>query len=259
MDFFDGQTNDDLIRTHIENAITNKYDAILLQPEQSGGPGGPRLERRWTPGWCGDHQHHHQLQAGARSVDANPYEQAAVNARYALKKVPEGRQGRRAPRARPATSTSIERPTAWKKEFFEKRPDVTIVDNQIANWNKDEAMTLMEDWIQANGDDIGMIVAMNDNMVLGALEAYKDSRKKLTLSYGVDGTADAALAINEGRLITTCLQSAYDLGDLSVQMVRDYLTKKKTKPELVIVPNPVYTKDNVEGLLKIHRDRGLIK
>lgn len=42
-------------------------------------------------------------------------------------------------------------------------------------------------------------------------------------------------------------------------MVPDFVTKKKTKPELVIVPNPLYTKENVESLLKIHRDRGLIK
>jgi inositol transport system substrate-binding protein len=257
MDFFDGQNNNDLIRTHMENAITNKYDAILLHPNDPEAQVAPA---------------HEALDAGlvvvavntiinskrVPMVDANPYEQGAVNARYALKTVPKGVKA--VVLLGPAGNRhSIERHDAWKKEFFAKRPDVKILDTQIGNWNKEEGMKLMEDWIQAYGDDIGMIVAMNDNMVLGALEAYKGSSKKLPLAYGVDGTADAALAINEGRLVTTSLQSAYDLGDLSVQMVRDYLTKKKTKPELVIVPNPVYTKENVEGLLKIHRDRGLIK
>ena len=33
---------------------------------------------------------------------------------------------------------------SWQKEFFDKRPDVKIVGEDIANWNKDEAMTLME-------------------------------------------------------------------------------------------------------------------
>lgn len=52
-----------------------------------------------------------------------------------------------------------------------------------------------------------MIVSMNDNMVLGALEAYKGSNKKLPLAFGVDGTADAGLAIKDGTLVSTSLQS----------------------------------------------------
>jgi len=257
MDFFDGQNNNDQIRTHMENAITNKYDAILLHPNDPEAQVAPA---------------HEALDAGlvvvavntivnskrVPMVDANPYEQGAVNARYAAKMVPKNVQA--VVLLGPAGNRhSAERHDAWKKEFFALRPDVKILDTQIGNWNKEEGMKLMEDWIQAYGDKIGMVVSMNDNMVLGALEAYKGSSKKLPLAFGVDGTADAGLAIKEGRLVTTSLQSAYDLGQLSVQMVHDYLTKKKTKPELVIVPNPLYTKDNVDGLLAIHRARGLIK
>ncbi len=257
MDFFDGQNNNDLIRTHMENAITSKYDAILLHPNDPEAQVAPA---------------HEALDAGlvvvavntiinskrVPMVDANPYEQGAVNARYAAKTAPKGLKA--VVLLGPAGNRhSAERHDAWKKEFFAVRPDVKILDTQIGNWNKEEGLKLMEDWIQAYGDDIGMIVSMNDNMVLGALEAYKGSSRKLPLAYGVDGTADAGLAIKEGRLVSTSLQSAYDLGNLSVQMVKDYLTKKKTKPELVIVPNPLYTKENVEELLNIHRARGLIK
>ena len=257
MDFFDGQNNNDLIRTHMENAIVNKYDAILLHPNDPEAQVAPA---------------HEALDAGlvvvavntivnskrVPMVDANPYEQGAVNARYALKTVPQGIKAV-VLLGSAGNRHSIERHEAWQKEFFAKRPDIKILDTQIANWNKEEGMVKMEDWIQAYGKDIGMIVSMNDNMVLGALEAYKGVAGPLPLAYGVDGTAEAALAISEGRLVTTSLQSAYDLGELSVQMVYDYLTKKKVTPELVIVPNPVYTKENVEELLNIHRARGIIK
>lgn len=257
MDFFDGQNDNEKIRTHMENAITNKYDAILLHPNDPEAQVAPA---------------HEALDAGLTvvavntivnsprvpMVDANPYEQGAVNARYAAKIVPKNAKA--VVLLGPAGNRhSLERHESWKKEFFAARPDVKILDTQIGNWNKEEGMKLMEDWIQAYGDDIGMIVSMNDNMVLGALEAYKGSKRKLPLAFGVDGTADAGLAIKDGTLVSTSLQSAYDLAQLSVEMVHDFVTKKKTKPELVIVPNPLYTKENVEGLLKIHRDRGLIK
>jgi len=257
MDFFDGQNKNDLVNAHIENAIVNKYDAILLHPNDPVAHLQP----------C-----HEALDEGLvvvavntivdsdriPMVDANPYEQGAVNARYAVDVIPQNANA--VVLLGPAGNRhSRERHQAWLDEFFAVRPDVTILDTQIGNWNKEEGLKLMEDWIQAYGDDITVIVSMNDNMALGALEAYKGISLELPLAFAVDGTADAAIAIDEGRLTSTSLQSAYDLAEFSVEMVYDFLTGKKTEPELVIVPNPLYTKANVEGLLNIHRARGIIE
>ncbi|MBR7518609.1 substrate-binding domain-containing protein, partial [Mycobacterium tuberculosis] len=68
------------------------------------------------------------------------------------------------------------RRAAWQKEFFDKRKDVKIVGEQIAHWNKEEAMRFMEDWVQAN-PTIDAIVSMNDNMAAGALEVIKNDAK----------------------------------------------------------------------------------
>ena len=257
MDFFDGQNRNEQVNAHIENAIVNKYDAVLLHPNDPVAHLQP----------C-----HEALDAGLvvvavntivdsdriPMVDANPFEQGAVNARYGLDVIPEGANV--VVLLGPAGNRhSAERHRAWQEEFFAKRSDVSILDTQIGNWNKEEGLKLMEDWIQAYGDDIDAIISMNDNMALGALEAYKGTNMELPLAFAVDGTADAALAIDEGRLTSTSLQSAYDLAEFSVEMVHDFLTGAKTEPELVIVPNPIYTKENVEGLLDIHRGRGIIK
>jgi inositol transport system substrate-binding protein len=257
MDFFDGQNKNDLVNDHIENAIVNKYDAVLLHPNDPVAHLQPI---------------HEALDAGmvvvavntvvnsdrVPMVDADPYEQGAVNARYAVDVIP--RNAKVVVLLGPAGNVhSFERHRAWREEFFDKRPDVTILDTQIGNWNKEEGLQFMEDWIQAYGSEIAAIVSMNDNMALGALEAYKGSSLPRPLAFAVDGTADGALAIEEGRLTSTSLQSAYDLAKYSVEMVDDYLTGRKVDPEMVIVPNPLYTIENVEGLLQIHRDRGIIK
>ena len=43
---------------------------------------------------------------------------------------------------------------------------------------------------------------MNDNMAAGALEVVSDYDNML--SYGVDGTAEASLLIQEGKMTANC-------------------------------------------------------
>jgi inositol transport system substrate-binding protein len=147
---------------------------------------------------------------------------------------------------------------SWQKEFFDKRPDVKIVGEQIAHWNKEEAMRYMEDWVQAN-PQIDAIVSMNDNMAAGALEVIKDDpRFKNILAYGVDGTAEAMLLIQSGKMTSTSLQNAYDLAAKNMSVAHDLLTGKIAQIDTDI-DCPLVTKDNVEEFIKIHKKSGAIK
>ncbi len=257
LDVFDGQANDEIENSLIENAITNKYDAIIIQPN-NGEAQRPYAEKVVQAGIiCITTNARIAGVEGASSVDAQPYEQAAVNARYALDKVPQGAKAviLRGPAG---NFHADERLVAWQKEFFEKRPDVTIVGDDYANWNKDEAMALMEDWVTAN-DKIDVIVSMNDNMCAGALEVIKDNPAyKDTLSFGVDGTAEAALLIKEGRMTATCLQNAYELAALILDTSHKLLTGEEKQID-TDVGNPLYTIDNVDELIQIHQKAGALK
>lgn len=257
LDVFDGQANDEIENSLIENAITNKYDAIIIQPN-NGEAQRPYAEKVVQAGIiCITTNARISGIEGASSVDAQPYEQAAVNARYALEHVPQGAKAviLRGPAG---NFHADERLVAWQKEFFEKRPDVTIVGDDYANWNKDEAMALMEDWVTAN-DTIGLIAAMNDNMAAGALEVIKDNPAyKDTLSFGVDGTAEAALLIQEGRMTATCLQNAYELAALLLSTSHKLLTGEETQID-TDVGNPLYTLENVSELIDIHKQAGALK
>ena len=189
---------------------------------------------------------------------AQPYEQAAVNARYALDKVPEGATAviLRGPAG---NFHADERLKAWTAEFFDKRPDVTIVGDDYANWNKDEAMALMEDWVTKVDKPIGLIASMNDNMCAGALEVIKDNPDyKDVLSFGVDGTAEACLLIEEGRMTATCLQNAYELAALLLDTSHKLLTGEETQID-TDVGNPLYTIDNVAELREIHVKAGALQ
>jgi inositol transport system substrate-binding protein len=254
---FDGQASDDTENSLIENAIANKYDAIIIQPN-NGEAQRPYAVKAVKAGIVTITSNASiKGIAGASSVDADPYEQAAVNARLALTQIPAN--------ARvvvlngpPGNFHADARRASWRTEFFEKRPDVRIVGEDIANWNKDEAMNFMETWVQKN-PQIDVIVSMNDNMCAGALEVIKDNPKyKGILSYGVDGTAEACLLIQKGTMTATCLQSAYDLA-AKILDTTDKLLTGTVKQIDTNIDCPLITKTNVQQYIEMHRKAGAIK
>jgi inositol transport system substrate-binding protein len=254
LDVFDGQADDEKENAAIENAITNKYDAIIVQPN-NGEAQRPYVEKIVKAGIIAITTNARIAGIdGASSVDADPYKQAAVNAALALQQVPQN--GKVVVLNGPSGNFHAEeRRKAWQAEFFDKRPDVKIIAEDIANWNKDEAMAFMEDWQTANGQ-IDAIISMNDNMAAGALEVVADPTK--ILSYGVDGTAEASLLIQEGKMTSTCLQSAIDLAALNLKTVHKLLTGEEKQIDTDI-NEVLITKDNAGDFVSMYKERGLIK
>ena len=254
---FDGQASDDTENSLIETAIANKYNAIIIQPN-NGEAQRPYAEKAVKAGIITITTNARiEGIAGASSVDADPYEQAAVNARLAVKQIPQNAKVV-VLNGPPGNFHADARRASWQKEFFDKRADVTIVGEDIANWNKDEAMNFMETWVQKN-PQIDAIISMNDNMCAGALEAIKDnSRYKNILSYGVDGTAEACLLIQDGVMTATCLQSAYDLAAKILDTTNKLLTGRENQIDTNI-ECPLITEDNVQKYIEMHKKAGAIK
>jgi inositol transport system substrate-binding protein len=256
VDLFDGEANDENEIAIIENAITNRYDCIIVQP-QSGEVLRPYVENIVKAGIVAITTNPRiDGIAGASSVDADPYLQAKVNCDLALDLIPQnakvvvllGPSG---------NFHADERREAWQVEFFDKRPDVTIVGEQIANWNRDEAMRYMEDWVQSN-DVIDAVISMNDDMCAGALEVVKDNPQfDNMLAFGVDGTAEACLLIQEGRMTSTCMQNAYELSELLLDTANKLLTGQETEINTDI-GNPLVTKENVDEFIEMLKSAGAL-
>jgi inositol transport system substrate-binding protein len=251
---FDGQSRNELIASHIENAVTNRYDLVLIQPldsEAQVAPAKTAIAAGVKVMTCNNRIN----DPGIPGIDADPIQQAAENAKLAVTQVPKN--ARVVVLLGPAGNMhSLKRREGWQTYFFNVRPDVTIVGEQIANWNKDEAMRFMEDWIQSQ-PRIDAVISMNDNMAVGAIEAVKGSgAKAYPLAYGVDGTPEACLCIKGGSMTSTTLQSAYALATKSMQMAHDLLTGKMRAARMDFITAELITKDNVDEYIQMHRDAG---
>ena len=253
---FDGQADDAKENSAIENAIANGFDAVIVQPN-NGEAQRPYVEQVVAAGLVAITTNSRiEGIEGASSVDADPYNQAKVNAELALEQIPENAKVV-VLKGPSGNFHADERWKAWQTEFFDKRPDVTIVGEDFANWNKDEAMALMEDWTIAHGD-IDAVVSMNDNMAAGALEVVKGNEMyDDMLVYGVDGTAEACLLIEEGKMTATCLQSAIDLAALNLETVHKLLTGEETQIDTDI-EEVLITKDNVAEYVEMYKERNQI-
>ena len=256
LSIFDGEANDEKQNGMIENAITNKFDCIIVQPN-NGEAQRPYVEQVVAAEIIAITTNARiDGIAGASSVDADPYMQAKVNCDLAFTQVPQNAKVV-VLNGPPGNFHADERRRAWQIEFFDKRKDVTIVGEQIAHWNKDEAMNFMEDWVQSQ-PQIDAVISMNDNMCAGALEVVKGNSKFANLfSYGVDGTAEALLLIQDGSMTATCLQNAFELAELVLSSAHKLLTGQE-KEINTDIGNPLIRKDNVEDFVKIFQSAGLL-
>lgn len=126
-----------------------------------------------------------------------------------------------------------------------KYPDIKVLAKDTANWKRDEAVNKMKNWISGFGPQINAVVAENDDMGLGALQALKESGRNDVPIVGIDGIEDGLNAVKSGEFIGTSLQNG--TVELSAGLaVANALAKGEqvdTKPVYVM---PAITKDNVD-------------
>lgn len=113
-------------------------------------------------------------------------------------------------------SAQIERREGILK-VLEESPDITILEEKTANWSRSEAMDLMENWIQNHGDKIDGVLAQNDEMALGALNALKDKKIEIPV-VGIDGIDDAQKAVENDEMVATIFQNAEAQGAKAVDI-----------------------------------------
>lgn len=139
---------------------------------------------------------------------------------------------------------AIER-TQGVKEILATKPDITLVEEATGNWDRAQGEQLVTQWLQG-GKPLKAILANNDEMALGAIDALKKAGKKPGDIYvaGVDGTADALLAINSGYLNLSLLQNARAQGAQALADAKKFVGKEYAElydwvPYELIIPSNI--------------------
>ena len=156
-------------------------------------------------------------------------------------------------------SVSVDRRKGFQEGLLDARPDVTLLDEQSADFNKDDAMNVMDDWLQKY-DNIDGVIAASDGMAIGAIESYKSNNMDFSnvQFYGIDGLADGCLSVQASELTGTVLQDANLMANTTLDELDKILDDSVTEPEIVSIDAMVIDKSNVDDVIKMHQENGLI-
>jgi ribose transport system substrate-binding protein len=137
----------------------------------------------------------------------------------------------------------------------------TIVEGPYAEYIRANAVTAMQDLLQAN-PDVKVVYAHNDDMALGALQVLKENNRNDVLVAGVDGLSEALKIIADGgNYIASALNDPKYLGDVTIQVAREAAAKKEVA-KFVDAGSTLVTSKNVadfphEGLFAEYRPKVL--
>ena len=135
--------------------------------------------------------------------------------------------------------------TRGVKDIVTKNPDIHVVAEQTANFDRSQAINLMSQWLSA-GKQFDAIAANNDEMALGALIAMRQAgvSPKTVLIGGVDATKDALFAMSKGDLAVTVFQDGKGQGKTAVDMAAKLAGGDKTVQSEAWIPYQLVTPDN---------------
>jgi ribose transport system substrate-binding protein len=144
----------------------------------------------------------------------------------------------------PTAKSAIDRTKSFKEEI-KKYSNFKIVADQSSGGLLDQAMTVMDDIIQAQ-PKIDVVMALNDPTAMGAIAALESAnRLKGVLVYGVDGSPDAKKMIKEGgKLTATASQFPSKIGSMGAEAAYKILKGQKV-PQDIKVPVELIDSSNI--------------
>lgn len=234
--------------SHIENFVARNVDAIILNPEDQYGssPAVDIAVREHKPIVVIN-----SIVANLDKADAfagSPDEQAGQLETKEILRLLNGRGNIAIIHGPLGHSAEVQR-TKGIKEVLSAFPDIKIIAEQTANWDRAQALSVMENWLSA-GRKINAVIAENDEMAMGALEAIKGAGLQNQIYViGIDAIPDALKAVKDGRLAGTVFQDAHGQGVTAVDLAYKLVKGEKVK-HLDYIPFQLITKANVDQFLK---------
>ena len=130
-------------------------------------------------------------------------------------------------------------------QVLDSCPQIEIVETDQGLWSRPITLVLVRTLLAAHGDIRGVIAA-NDSMALGALDALAEAGKLAGVSIiGVDGDPAALIEIAAGRMAGTVQRSPYQMGRAAIEAAVNMLQGTPVPAEILLDDMKLVTVENV--------------
>ena len=152
---------------------------------------------------------------------------------------------------------TLVRTNVCTSELMEAGFSLEKLGDEYANWDRDQAGTKMREFIDRYPFQIEMVIANNDDMALGAIDAIEERDYPLDpFVVGINGTEEALEAIRTMKLDGSVYNDAKGQAEMIMEMAYA-LGRGETIPEnveltfdkYVFTPYSIITYDNVQKYL----------
>lgn len=243
VDFFDSANEASTQNDQIETCTASDYDAIVFQQVDAEAPVEVVKAALDKGIYVIVTTGHIEDDGASWYVDADPYQQGQVVVNYAVE---NGfcDDAKVAILSGPIGNFHSDNRVQAFKDAVEAKDGAELVATEVGNWSKDEALTIAQNWLVAY-PDLKVILAANDDMGLGAIEAIEMAGKEGQIKvFAVDGTEAGLEAVTDGRLEATVKQDAKGYAVEAMNILVELLDNGSA--ESMNIDSALVTKDNVE-------------
>lgn len=244
---FDGKSDTETQLNQCENALSQNIDALIFIPfdKEGAAPIIDYCNEAGVPCICANNITVNVDEATAY-VGANDIEAGIMESEYIFELL-EGKGDVAIIEGPFGHSAQIARQEGIK-QTLEKYPDINVVLDDTANWNRDEAMELVENWI-AGGTKFDAIICHNDTMAMGALQACQAEGLDIPI-IGIDAIYDALIAVKDGTLASDVYQDTFGQAEGAFNIAMRYLNGDSFE-KTTYVPFKLITQENVDEFLAL--------
>jgi ribose transport system substrate-binding protein len=218
--------------SQVDDVVVRKPSAVLFTPVDSKAmvPGLEELNRAGIPVVLLSERIGEGDYVGF--IGAADYDIGLETARYLLKSlggrgnivILEGVRG---------AQTSNDRLRGFNDALKEFK-DAKLVASQPANYQRLQALQVMENLIQSHGQIDGVLAA-NDAMAIGAIEALDGANRKAAVT-GINGSKEAIEAIMQGKMLASGDYNGFLQGRIGMAMAMRHLAKQPLPHDVILKP-----------------------
>lgn len=237
--------------SQIQNFIAQKVDAIIVNPVDTSAT--PKMTQLAAAAkiplvYVNRKPEDKVLPAGVAFVGSNEKVSGTLEGEE-LAKCLKGKGNIVIMEGQLSNNAALDR-TADIEEVMAKHPDIKIIQKQTAEWDRNKAIDLMNNWI-TQGGKIDGVASNNDEMAIGAILAMKQAGvdPKSVCIGGIDATADGLAEVANGNLAVTVFQNSKGQGKGAVDAALSLIKGDKV-PSFVDVPFEKVTKDNYKQYMQ---------
>lgn len=142
----------------------------------------------------------------------------------------------------PGTTPQINRKKGLEQVL--EGTNIEIIYNQTSNWEKEQALKIVEDLIQKK-TEFNVVICQDDNSATGAGQALAEAGIRDSVKViGLGGSKDGLQAVKEGVIDGTTYMSAVEEGRIAIETSVKFLNGEAVEPVTEIKQVEV-NKDNV--------------